>query len=77
MKKENKKPNPNTVKGKVYALCCEQVNRLLSGVTIERIDKKHPLSGLRMLRELKKQGWIDYDVVDRARSIYFITWVRS
>ena len=45
---------------------------LVRGVQLERIDPKHPLSGLRRLRALRKDGYVNYNVHDRNRSIYEI-----
>ena len=45
----------------------------VSGLALERVDPRHPMSGTRRLRELRQAGYLSYEVVDRSRSIYRIT----
>src|SRR5262249_9941550 len=36
-----------------------------------------PASADRILRELRKQGWFDYDVINRRSSLYQITAIKE
>jgi len=74
---EPKKLKSGTVKFAVYHLCLDNVGQVIRGDKIERIDSEHPMSGTRMLRYLKQEGWIDYEVIDRSGSKYRIISVRG
>ena len=54
----------------------DEVPVVITGIEIEKIDSEHLLSGLRMLRELRKEGKIDYIVISRSKSLYKI-WLNN
>ena len=66
MKKEN------TVGYHVWAyLKRVGVGHEYSGFHLENADPRHPLSGLRIMRRLRKRGLIDYEIVGpRKKSRY-------
>ena len=65
-------PNFNTVKGKLYVFLSNMVGEVVNGKTIEEIDPSHKLSGLQRLRELRKEGLIDYECINPQKSQYLI-----
>jgi len=71
-----KKLRPDTVKWKVYQYCKENVGNVLRGKQIEEVDPEHPLSGLRMLRYLKRDNLVDYKE-DKHKSKYLIVSVNG
>lgn len=65
-----------TVKRQVVGMLLQIVRMgrpQFTGLMLERVDPRHPLSGLRRLRELKAAGLVDYKVTNAAKSRYEVT----
>ena len=64
-----------TVKRQVVGMLLQQLimgTNEFTGIMLERVDYRHPLSGLRRLRELRQAGLVNYEVVNASKSKYRI-----
>lgn len=77
-----KKAKKRTVKMQVYEYLLyvnkHSTTKRFSGFGIQTIDRYHPLSGLRRLRDLRSPDkMIDYKVLDNNKSLYELLWIKE
>lgn len=66
----------NTVRWVVYQWLRSRLGEEIDGKTLEEIHPAHPKSGDRIMRDLRSEGWLYVPCIARAKSLYYVSWIR-